>query len=202
MEQNQNSTLFKVSKIFSDFFNPLVSLIIFFIYFSVRSLTAKESWSVFLPALLIIIVPVVIWLIWNVKTGRYTNLDVSDRKQRKTLYIFIEVCIFIYLLYAHFVQHHVDLRMLFVLILLVLMQLSNFFIKSSMHTAFNILVAAFFFAENEYAGIIWLIIAILVGITRVIVGRHTPKEVLMGSIIAFLVSFAYIYCQLQIQIAR
>lgn len=202
MEQNQNSSLFKVSKVFSDFFNPLVSLILFFIYFSVRNLTSKESWSVFLPAFLIIIVPVVVWLIWNVKTGRYTNLDVSDRKQRKTLYIFIEVCIFLYLLYAHFVQNNVDLRILFVLILLLLMQLSNFFIKSSMHTAFNILVAAFFFAEDIYAGIVWLIIAILVGITRVIVGRHTPKEVLMGSFIAFLVSFSYIYCQLQIQIAR
>ena len=63
-----------------------------------------------------------------------------------------------------------------------------------MHTAFNVFVAALFFAFDVKMGIIWLGIAILVGITRIILKRHTVKEVFMGAGIAILVSFLYLYC--------
>lgn len=93
MEEKQPLLLHKISKIISDFFNPLVSLFIFFIYMSVREYSLKESILYFVPILLMIIVPVVIWLVWNVKTGRYTNMDVSDRVQRKNaVYIYCGMC--------------------------------------------------------------------------------------------------------------
>ncbi len=63
-----------------------------------------------------------------------------------------------------------------------------------MHTAFNVFVAALFFAFDIKIGCVWLGIAIVVGITRVILKRHTLKEVFMGAGIAFLVSFIYLYC--------
>jgi membrane-associated phospholipid phosphatase len=87
--------------------------------------------------------------------------------------------------------------MLFILILLLALQISNYFIKSSMHTAFNIFVATLFFNIETYMGIIWLFIAGLVGITRIILKRHTTKEVILGAFIAFLVSFLYLYCNIQ-----
>jgi membrane-associated phospholipid phosphatase len=87
--------------------------------------------------------------------------------------------------------------MLFILILLFALQISNYFIKSSMHTAFNVFVAALFFALHIKVGFIWLGIAVLVGVTRVILKRHTPQEVLMGAAIAFVVSFIYLYCNIQ-----
>ncbi|WP_449398238.1 phosphatase PAP2 family protein [Chryseobacterium wanjuense] len=144
MEEKQPSLLHKISKIISDFFNPLVSLFIFFVYMSVRNYTLKDSLLYFLPILLMIILPVIIWLVWNVKTGRYTNMDVSNRIQRKTLYIFIAVCVVAYLAFHYFKNGSLDFVMLFILILLFSMQISNYFIKSSMHTAFNIFVAALF----------------------------------------------------------
>ncbi|KXH81017.1 phosphatase PAP2 family protein [Chryseobacterium kwangjuense] len=199
MEEKQPSLLHKISKVISDFFNPMVSLFIFFIYMSVRKYSWQESLHYFVPILLMIIIPVVIWLIWNVKTGRYTNMDVSDRVQRKTLYIFIAACVIIYLIASYFRNGYIDLVMLFILILIFTMQISNFFIKSSMHTAFNVFVAALFFTLNWKAGLIWLGIAILVGITRIILKRHTVKEVFMGAGIAFMVSFVYLYCNIQFQ---
>jgi membrane-associated phospholipid phosphatase len=42
-------------------------------------------------------------------------------------------------------------------------------------------------------------IASLVGITRIILKRHTVKEVFMGAGIAFMVSFIYLYCNIQFQ---
>ncbi|WBV60807.1 phosphatase PAP2 family protein [Chryseobacterium camelliae] len=199
MEEKQPSLILRISKIISDFFNPLLSLFIFFLYMSIKNYSLKDSLSYFLPILILIIAPIIIWLVWNVKTGRYTNMDVSNRVQRKTLYIFIAACVIAYLAFNYFKNGYVDFVMLFILILLFALQISNFFIKSSMHTAFNIFVAALFFALNMKMGFIWLGIAALVGITRIILKRHTPKEVSMGALIAFIVSFIYLYCNIQFQ---
>jgi len=199
MEEKQPSLVLRISKIISDFFNPLLSLFIFFLYMSIKNYSLKDSLSYFLPILLLIIAPIIIWLVWNVKTGRYTNMDVSNRVQRKTLYIFIAACVIAYLAFNYFKNGYVDFVMLFILILLFALQISNFFIKSSMHTAFNIFVAALFFALNITMGFIWLGIAVLVGITRIILKRHTPKEVFMGAFITFIVSFIYLYCNIQFQ---
>jgi membrane-associated phospholipid phosphatase len=199
MEGKKSSLLHKISRVISDFFNPLVSLILFFVYMSIREYSLKDSMLYFIPILLMIIVPIIIWLVWNVKTGRYTNMDVSNRVQRKTLYIFIAVCVIAYLIFNYVRNGYIDLVMLFILILLFALQISNLFIKSSMHTAFNIFVAALFFSLDWKIGLVWLGIAILVGITRIILKRHTVKEVFMGAGIAFMVSFIYLYCNIQFQ---
>ncbi|GEJ43779.1 hypothetical protein CRS_03870 [Chryseobacterium sp. ON_d1] len=166
---------------------------------SIREYSLKESMLYFLPVLLMIVIPVIIWLVWNVKTGRYTNMDVSNRIQRKTLYIFIAGAVISYLIFNYIRNGYIDWVMLFILILLFALQISNLFIKSSMHTAFNVFVAALFFSLDWKMGLIWLGIAILVGITRIILKRHTVKEVFMGAAIAFMVSFIYLYCNIQFQ---
>ncbi|NML57305.1 phosphatase PAP2 family protein [Chryseobacterium cheonjiense] len=199
MEEKQPSFIHKISRIISDFFNPLVSLIIFFIFMSIKNYSLQDSLLYFLPILLMIILPVIIWLVWNVRTGRYTNMDVSNRTQRKSLYFFIAACVIAYFAFNYFKNGYIDFVMLFILILLFAMQISNYYIKSSMHTAFNIFVAALFFAIDTVTGLVWLGIAALVGITRVILKRHTPREVFMGAGIAIVVSFIYLYCNIQFQ---
>lgn len=199
MEEKKTSFLHYISSIISNFFNPLVSLFIYFIFIGVNNYSLKEAISHFIPILIFTALPIIIWIFWNVKTGRYTNMDVSDRVQRKSLYLFIAACIIIYSIYHYFKHGFLDFVMLFIMILLFALQWSNLYIKSSMHTAFNVFVAALFFAKDMYFGIAWLGIAILVGITRIILKRHTVKEVIMGASIAFLVSFLYLYCNIQFQ---
>ncbi len=193
MLKTKNPTLLKTARLISDFFNPLTSLLIYFIIFSVRNYTFKETVSVFLPILLILILPVAGWIVWNVKTGRYTNMDVSNRVQRKSLYNFIGMMFAGFLAYDYFVNGKIDLVMVFILVLLIMMQLSNYFIKSSMHTAFNVFVSALFFVLNPVLGLIWLFISFVVGLTRVMLNRHSPKEVIAGFAIAVVVSFVYLY---------
>ena len=198
MNISENTIVIALSKFISNFFNPFTSLILYFIYFSYKNYTLSDSLYRFLPILLIIILPSSLWIFWNVKKGSYQNMDVSNRIQRKSLYIFINIAIIIYLLYDYFVKEAFDIMMFYLLILLFIMQLSNYFIKSSMHTALNFFVAALFFSQNFWFGIIWFGISILVGISRIIVKRHTPKEVLMGFLVSTLVSFAYLYTFIQI----
>ena len=194
---NNSPLLISISRIISNFFNPLTSLLIYFIYYSYAHYSLKQSFKEFLPILLILIIPVSIWIFWNVRKGNYSNMDVSNRKQRNSLYVFIAAAMVVYLLVNYMIDGQIDYTMLFLLALLVLMQISNFFIKSSMHTALNVFTAALFFAQDVTLGIIWLIIAVLVGITRIILKRHTPKEVLMGAFLASVVSFAYLYSNIQ-----
>ncbi|MFP7654516.1 hypothetical protein [Chryseobacterium proteolyticum] len=117
MEEKQTSALHKISRIISEFFSPLVSLFLFFVYKSVHEYSLKDSVTYFLPILLIIIIPIIIWLIWNVKTGRYTNMDVSNRVQRKTFYIFAAIAVIAYLLFHYIKYGSLDFLMLFILIL-------------------------------------------------------------------------------------
>lgn len=199
MAEKNTSFLHYISSIISNFFNPLVSLFIYFVFIGLNNYSINQAISHFLPILIFTALPIIIWIYWNVKTGRYTNMDVSDRIQRKSLYLFIAVCITIYSIYHYFINGHLDFVMLFIMILLFALQWSNFYIKSSMHTAFNVFVAGLFFAINTKLGLSWLVVAIVVGITRIILKRHTIKEVFMGAGIAFLVSFLYLYCNIQFQ---
>lgn len=197
MFKSQNPAVITVSKLISNFFNPLVSLIIYFVYSSYLDFSAGAAFKRFVPILLITVLPIVIWILWNVRKGNYSNLDVSNREQRKSLYFFIAGAIALYLIYDYSVNTTIDLIMLFLLILLFAMQVSNYFIKSSMHMAFNVFVAALFFYKSPLLGLIWFGIATLVGVTRIILKRHTPKEVLMGAAIAASVSFIYLYITIQ-----
>lgn len=189
--------LISASRIISNFFNPITSLIIYFLYYSSGHYTVKGAWEKFLPILLILVLPISFWIFWNVKTGRYSNMDVSNRNQRKSLYLFIIVATSIFVVIDYYIHDKVDLTILYLLVLFIIMHLSNFFIKSSMHTALNIYVAALFFRINPTIGIIWFGIAVLVGATRIILKRHTLSEVLMGGFLALMVSFVYLYHNIQ-----
>ncbi|MDO4225246.1 MAG: hypothetical protein Q4C75_05085 [Bergeyella zoohelcum] len=78
-----------------------------------------------------------------------------------------------------------------------MMDISNFFIKSSMHTALNIYTSALFLNESIYLGIIWLGISFIVAITRIILKKHSVKEIFFGTILGSLISFLYLYIGIQ-----
>lgn len=198
MQEVHENWVIKISKFISNFFNPIVALLIFLIYFGFTKLSKADAIEHLLLMLFIVAIPVFLWIYWNVKTGRYTNMDVSDRKQRKTLYVFMIINIIIYLLIVYFFYYNVDILLIigFLLLTLLVMQFSNLFIKSSMHMSLNVFVAALFTPINPLLGFIWLIVAIIVGVTRVILKRHTVKEVVMGGLIATVVSSIYLYLQI------
>ena len=188
----KNPLILNLSKVISNFFNPLVSLVIYFFYYSYKNYTWKEATGKFLPILLILIIPIALWIYRNVKNGNYTNMDVSNRKQRYSLYIFIIIATVIFLAVDFYLHKEMDWAIFLLCILLILMQVSNFFIKSSMHTSLNIYVAALFFTVEPVIGIFWFLLSLLIGVTRVILKRHTPTEVFSGGAIAIFVSLIYL----------
>lgn len=188
----KNTNIITLSKIISNFFNPLVSLVIYFFYYSYKNYTWEQASAKFLPILLLLIIPIALWIYRNVKNGNYTNMDVSNRKQRHSLYIFIIIATVIFLGVDFYLHKEMDWTIFMLCILLILMQISNFFIKSSMHTSLNIYVSALFFTIEPFVGIFWFLLSIVIGITRVILKRHTPAEVFSGGAIAIFVSLIYL----------
>ena len=104
MNISENRPITSISKFISNFFNPFTSLVLYFIYYSYKNYDVQESLYRFLPIFLIIILPTSAWIFYNVKAGKYQNLDVSNRIQRKTLYIFVNAAITLYLLYDYLVM--------------------------------------------------------------------------------------------------
>lgn len=188
-----DSLLMTLSKIISNFFNPIVSLVIYYLVLHFSPHAALLDSTGLFPILFILVIPVVFWIIWNVKKGSYTNMDVSNRKQRNSLYIVIVVLCAIYLAYEYFVNDNKDFTIFFLWILLVLMQISNFFIKSSMHTALNLFVAFLFLKFSLPWGIFWIILSIIIGITRIILKRHTLAEVISGAVLGSLIGLTYYF---------
>ncbi|WP_245169001.1 phosphatase PAP2 family protein [Marnyiella aurantia] len=188
-----SSPLILISRFISNFFNPLTSLFLYYVYYSYLHYGWQQALLEFLPILFILILPITIWIYWNVKKGNYTNMDVSNRNQRKSLYMIIALALLLYVAINYLMDGQIDLTILFLFVLLIMMQISNFYIKSSMHTALNFYAAALFYTFDPPVGLIWCGIAILVGITRVVLKRHTVSEVLMGTALALTASFAYLY---------
>lgn len=187
----------KCSGIISHIFSPIVALFSFFIYDCIGHLGCVESIREVSTVLILIVIPIIVWITWNIRRGKYQDADVSNRKQRASLYFFIEACIILYLCFEYFFYNHFYPPMFFVLLLLTALHISNYMIKSSMHTAFNILAATFFLWRDASLGLLWFCIAIIVGITRIILKRHTWSEVIIGSLIAGVVSGIYLFYNIQ-----
>ncbi len=197
MINSPSALVLKLSKFISGFFNPMNSLLIYFIIFSFKNHTLLQSAKNFIPILLITIIPISLWIYLNVKSKKYSDADVSDRSQRKSLYFFIAGSMITYLVYIFLREDRIDWVLFFLLILLIVMQISNYFIKSSMHTALNIFVAALMLTLDPLLGLLWLVIALIVGLTRIILKRHTIAEVASGTLISVIISFIYLYIQIQ-----
>jgi len=181
------------SSFISNFFNPIFSLIFYFVLYSAYNSSLKEALVRFAGLLLLAIVPVTGWIIWNVKRGSYTNMDVSDQRQRRSLYPIITAALLLYLFVSYFQTQNVDTPVVGLLVLLLLLQASNYFVKSSMHTALNVYTSALMFEVKWYWGLIWLIVTFLVAISRLILERHSVKEVLTGAGIATAISVLYLF---------
>jgi membrane-associated phospholipid phosphatase len=188
----------RLSKWISNIFNPMNSLVIYFVLHSIYNLGLKEAFQNFLPIFFLIIAPISGWIFWKVKKGEFSDTDVSDRHQRKNLYFFIAGVIIVYLMYVFYRFQRMDWVLLFLLILLIVLQISNYFIKSSMHTALNVFVAALMFVIEPLFGLIWIVITVAVALSRVVLKRHTWAEVISGAAIATAISFIYLYVQIQL----
>jgi hypothetical protein len=144
-----------------------------------------------------IFIPVILWMFIKSKNGTYTNFDVSDKHQRKSLFWFAFPLILIItvLMFITNQPKNISISMLFALILVVVSQITNFFIKSSLHVSLNIFLSALIFTVDYKIGIAVLLFTGLLIWSRLKLERHTLKEVLTGFVIGVLISLIMLKTQ-------
>lgn len=180
----------KVAQIISIVGHPFITIPAFIL---IALLGNEITTSKLLVALLLIgglFVPISIIIYYKTKKGTYSNLDVSDRLQRKSLFLYAIplLAAVTTILYLTGQPRQLCLALLFALILVIISQVVNLYIKSSLHVSLNIYLSFLIITQNITAGLIALLLTGIIGWSRIKLERHTPKEVFWGILVGSTVS--------------
>ena len=187
----------KLAKYISIIGHPLLSIPIYILIVLFSTENFKKALLVSFLIIGGVFVPLILRLYIKSKNGTYSNFDVSDRKQRKSIFIFIIPLLIIvtYLLFKTQENSNLYLSVLFATILIFVSQIVNFFIKSSLHVSLNIYLSFLIMTVNPPIGIIVLLFTALLGWSRIELGRHTIVEVIVGGIIGLTISLLMYYTE-------
>lgn len=178
----------KTAKTVSVLGHPLLFGNAYVIFMSFKNLESKTATLVSLLVIFLVAVPI----IWNnrrkMKSGEYSNFDVSDRKQRMGFYPFA-IGLFVVLLLAFWVlkfPEAVILQTLVFFMMVLTMALVNLRIKASMHAGIAFYIVVNIIAIGIFPGIISLVFALAVSWSRWETKRHDLIEIVIGSLLGFI----------------
>ncbi len=185
----------KLAKIISTVGHPLLTIPVFVVVVLFSYNDLKQA--IFLSFLILggVVLPVVIRLYTKSKDGSYTNFDVSDRHQRKSLFVFTIplLAILTVVLFSTHQPLKICYSVLFATILVVVAQIVNFFLKSSLHVSLTFYLAFLALGMNLWLGIFFFGITLLIGWSRIELKRHTLTEVIVGAILGLTVGGVMYY---------
>lgn len=174
----------------SNFGNPFILLFVLVSYASFHFMKFHEALKISMIIILCSFVPTALFILINVKRGKFSNYDVSTKAQRPSLYIFSITLIGLVTLTLFLLPGvHMFLRWgcLAAFTLLLSSFLINIWLKCSLHTCFSVYTAFAFFAMNMRLGILLTLFALIMGWSRVVLSRHTISEVFTGAMLGSIV---------------
>jgi len=187
----------KIAKAISFIGHPLLTIPLFV---AVMMFAFEDFEKALLNSALIIgciFLPLFLRMYIKSRNGTYTNFDVSDRIQRKTLFTFIIplMVVVTFILFKTSPASNLSLSVLFGTILVVISQIINLFIKVSLHVSLNIYLSALVMTTDLRIGIAVFLFSGLIAWSRIALGRHTWKEVIFGSCIGLIISATMLYAE-------
>ena len=142
----------------------------------------RAGFPILLALLLSTLVPTAILLFCGVRSGRWSDADVSVRKERQRFFPWaapfsLAGVLVMYLIHAptYIIRGGVVTLALFLASWIV-----NCFLKLSLHALFAFYCAMILFRIGIGWGIIAFLLAILVAWSRLFLHRHTPLELIAG----------------------
>jgi membrane-associated phospholipid phosphatase len=134
------------------------------------------------------IVPMILYLRREVRAGR-SNFDVSVRRDRGPMFrfAFLLVSLVVGVLLFAGAPRSIVAGTAAVLVLLVAAAFCNLWLKVSLHAAFAAFTGVSLWNVSPWAGLV-LVLAVAIGWSRVVLGRHTLPEVLAGAGLGIAVS--------------
>jgi hypothetical protein len=187
----------KIAKTISFIGHPLLT---FPLFVAVMMFAFEDFEKALLNSILIIgciFLPLFLRMYFKSKNGTYTNFDVSDRIQRKTLFTFIIPLMIVVSVISFKTSPASDfsLSVLFATVLVIISQITNLFIKSSLHVSLNIYLSALVMTVDVRIGIAVFLFSGLIAWSRIVLGRHTWKEIVFASCIGLVISVSMLYAE-------
>ncbi|MBI5471165.1 MAG: phosphatase PAP2 family protein [Ignavibacteriae bacterium] len=174
--------------------HPFLLMPLFTAIVAYNVLPPRQAMIAEIIAVAVVIIPAGAYTIFRVHRGTWGNLDVSDQRERSQFYGILLPLLLIIVIIAWIaeVPTSIPLGALAILALVGAAFFVNRWIKVSLHTGFGVFAALAMFLIDQRAGTLVLILALLVAWSRVALGRHTAREVLLGGTLGCLVAAAFI----------
>lgn len=185
----------RIAKLISITGHPLLTIPLFVLITTFASEDFKKASLISFLIVGCVFVPLIFRLYIKSKNGSYSNFDISDRIQRKSAFIFVLPLLIAVtiILYKTGQSKSVCLSVFFGLVITFVSQLVNLYVKSSLHVSLNIYLSFLIMTTSLQLGIIFLIFTCLIGWSRIVLGRHTLKEVIFGGAIGLTLSSIMLY---------
>ncbi|MET0570721.1 MAG: hypothetical protein ABWZ79_04795 [Pedobacter agri] len=181
-------TLLRAASLVSWVTHPLFTSIFLIVAFSLNRYPVHQA--MFIVALLVIgvMLPMNLVTYIGVKRGRLTNFDVSSRKQRTPLYFMVIVLMMTAscIIYAFDMDKQLFLSCLLISSLLSAINLINYFIKVSLHVSLNVFFCFIVYKLYPSSALFSAVLMPIVGFSRVLLGRHSQKEVILAGVVGLL----------------
>ncbi len=195
MELVQKTWKNQIARGISNFGNPFTLLFILSTWASFHFLIHAQAMKIVLIFLLFAFLPTGVFIAFNVRRGKYSNYDVSTKSQRPSLYLFSIILVSCLTTTLYFLREPLFIvkGCLSALVLLVICYLINIRTKCSLHTAFAVFTAIGFFHLSIFAGVAFMIFALFMGWSRLVLDRHTPNEVFWGGFTGLLIGVLFYF---------
>lgn len=198
--EKKNSLLYKASLAISTIGNPLITFSVFVLFITLKTMDGVSATLLSLLVIGGVTIPISINNYVKTKNGKYTNYDVSDREQRQGFYHFLLILIggvtgILYLTNQPAAFRHGSL-VFFVMVMV--SYIINYRLKVSMHTSISVYLGLTLLLINFSAGLAMLVFAVLIGLSRLVLKRHTVAEVVAGLVVGFIFGAANYWVQLNI----
>lgn len=197
VNRDQTESVRKISTVISAIGHPLLVIAIATMIIAFHLYDRDKAFLVSLVVIGIAIIPVTINNYTKTRKKVYTNFDVSDQKQRASFFKFSLLVLGIATLVLYFIPGTEEffLGTFFALMMLATAAIINIKIKSSIHTSVIFYVAISVYKIYAPATFILFGLGILVGISRLVLNRHTKKEVMVGGLIGVAFGLLLLYSE-------
>jgi membrane-associated phospholipid phosphatase len=163
-----------------------------------RLLPPKQAMIAEMIALGVVIIPAAIFTFVKVRKGTWNNLDVSDQNHRGQFYgmLIVLLALLTIISWVAAAPRSIAIGTTAILSLVFIAFVLNKRIKVSLHTGFSVFVACVLFLMRPEFAFLALMLAAAVAWSRIALGRHTSREVLLGGVLGLVVGGIFVLTQL------
>lgn len=180
--------IYSTAKALSILGHPLLTITLFALYVTFQQLPIKNAIIISAGLLGGVVLPISWYNYRKVKRGQFTNFDVSDQRQRAQFYPVLigAISLLTCLLFATHQPRPFCYGASCALLLVVSSYGVNRYVKASLHTSLSFFLTWAIYSINQPLGLLMGVFAILIGVSRLVLGRHTLWEILVGALIGLI----------------